>query len=431
MAKHLTLEEKLYQRKIKTPNRFVYFVFRIICHFLKRKYHAEIIIENSIPKKGPFFLIFNHQSRLDYIWPILAAKGRRLNFLAAYNEYFRKKFWKMFKLDNAIPKKNFVLDLAALKNIKSIIDQGGCICFSPEGRNSYYGTNSPILNDTGKFLKQFNIPVYLVKIHGSYLTSLKHTNEIRVGKIIVTLSKLDLSSVPVESLDDYLNEKLRFDDYAWQKEQQIQWPSKTGIAERLHYVMYKCPKCGHEFSMVSKENIVKCQNCGNGVKVDSYYHMEPLNKSDLFFSSPSEWAKYERKEIIKHIRRDAKFQHIEEVTIGMLPKYKLLKGDNLSETVGNGSFIINHQGVILNGTKNNKPFSITFNYNEIYTIGMWPMMNTCFFYYGDELYSITPNRPSALKLNMLVEEMHRLHVNNWKNFTWEQYLYPTKKKKTR
>ena len=48
----------------------------------------------------------------------------------------------------------------------------------------------------------------------------------------------------------------------------------------------------------------------------------------------------------------------------------------------------------------------------------------------DELYvsageytDIFPERPAAIKMSMLIEEMHRLHVNFYKNFKWNDYMY--------
>ena len=34
-----------------------------------------------------------------------------------------------------------------------------------------------------------------------------------------------------------------------------------------------------------------------------------------------------------------------------------------------------------------------------------------------------PIEPVTIKLLLIVEEMHRLHVNLWKNFSWNDYMY--------
>ena len=67
----LSLQEKLARRNFKIPNKFVYNALStcVIKWFLQPKYNPTYnIIDDINDCEGPCFLIYNHQSRIDYVW---------------------------------------------------------------------------------------------------------------------------------------------------------------------------------------------------------------------------------------------------------------------------------------------------------------------------------------------------------------------------
>ena len=160
-----TLQQKINYRKYHQPNRFIYSFLKrlVIDKILAPKYNIHYEIIDDINKeKGPCFIIFNNQSRIDYVWNVQATYPRRLNFVTGYNEFFRSHLHFILKLANAIPKKNFTIDMPAMRAIDSIIKQNGVVCFSPEGMSSISGHNQPVVSGTGKFIKHYGIPVYFL-----------------------------------------------------------------------------------------------------------------------------------------------------------------------------------------------------------------------------------------------------------------------------
>ena len=158
-----TLQEKLAVRQFKIPSQLVYKTLRnvVIKPFLEPKYNVTYEIVDDINKcDGPCFLIYNHQSRIDYVWLIQSAYPRRINFVAGYNEFFRSHLQFIFKLAGTIPKKNFNSDVISIRGMNKIIKQGGVVCISPEGMSSITGHSQPVAQGTGKLFKHFNIPVY-------------------------------------------------------------------------------------------------------------------------------------------------------------------------------------------------------------------------------------------------------------------------------
>ena len=44
-------------------------------------------------------------------------------------------------------------------------------------------------------------------------------------------------------------------------------------------------------------------------------------------------------------------------------------------------------------------------------------------YVNGEYFDIFPKRKTTWKFVLLIEEMHRYHVNFYKNFKWNDYMY--------
>ncbi len=425
-----TLQEKLAKRKFHIPNRFIYSVLTktVIAKFLEPKYNVHYEIIDDINKeKGPCFLIFNHQSRIDYVWTVRAAYPRRLNFIVGYNEFFRSHLKLILKIVNAIPKKNFTLDMPAMRGIDSIIKAGGTVCFSPEGMSSISGHNQPIVPSTGKLFKHYGVPVYLVKTEGAFLTNTKVCLDERKGRINAKMmrlfSKEDLEKYSNEELDQKINEAMWQDDYEWNLKEQIKYETHGRPCHRLSDLLYRCPKCGTDLSMKSEKDVIYCEKCGNGAKMDDTCSIHPLHEGDVIPATPTRWFDEERKEVYKEISANPDYRFEFDAKLGALPKYRYIKNQKTSEIVGAGKVMIDHDGFHFEGSKSGKPFSFTLTYKEAPTFGM--PLDTSYFslYYKGEYYDVFPTDPVVGKALLVFEEMARLHENTWPNFPWMKWIY--------
>jgi len=431
MKEQKTLQKKLTERKFKRPSRFINFIYYVIGSMLdKTRYHCEYTIKDNINDcKGPCFLIWNHLSRIDHIFLMKATYPRRLSILAGYNEFFRGHLQFVFKLMHIIPKKNFTYDLTGLRGIHSIINQGGTVTFSPEGMSSIYGVNQPIVPGTGRFLKSYHIPVYFCKLRGSYLTSTKICLDEREGKCTAELSLLftpeQLDAMTGEEIDAKINEAFRSNDYEWGLENNIHWKNKGGMCKQLNTVCYKCPKCGSELQMrVDPEgNSIKCAVCGNGARVDDMYRFVPFNDTCILPNDPSEWVQNERADIIKEIRENGKYIFSDFVKVGELPKYEYVKNKDTSVICGDGMLVFDHEGIHFKGKKHGEDWSFDLSYANIFSLVVVTDTTHFALYVNSEFYEFYPQQNSTGKMLLITEEMHRLHVNTWKNFPWNDYLY--------
>lgn len=420
----LTLQEKLARRNFKIPNKFVYKALStcVIKWFLQPKYNPTYnIIDNINDCDGPCFLIYNHQSRIDYVWINQATYPRPLNFVVGYNEFFRSHLQFIFKLMNTIPKKNFNSDVVSIRGMNKIIKAGGVVCFSPEGMSSITGHNQPVALGTGKLLKHYKIPVYCLKMKGAFLTNHKVCLDERKGRVDTTLYKLftpeQLETMTPDEIERKIDEVLWHDDYEWNKVERIKYNTHGTPCTHLHDLCYRCPRCGKEFDMIGEKDYIKCNSCGNGAHMNDYYDFIPFDESCVIPVSPSKWVDEERKVVYKQIQ-DPNFEFSFDVKIGTLPEHKFLKDYKTSELCGEGRVTINHEGFFYNGSKDGKEFNFKIDYKFLPTLGMVTDVTFFALYYQGKYYDVFPKEPVVGKVLLTVEEMHRMHVNAWKNFPW-------------
>ena len=426
-----TIEEGINELKIGEPSSFWWFGYTFLSHlwFFAPKYHPTYkIIDDINEEKGPAFLIWNHQSRRDYLFIKNIVEPRKFNMIAGYTEFHKAHLRPLFNKVAVIPKKNFTQDLTFIKFISKRIRQGGTITFSPEGMSSIYGCNQPIVPGTGKFLKHFKIPVYFMKLEGAYLSSHKTCTDDHPGKVFATLSRLytkeDLERLSPEEIEDQINTLFTHDDYAWNKEKRIKYKTKGKAAVNMSSIAYKCPKCGKEM-MIDNNNILRCENCGNGCTINDYYDFIPFDENCVIPESLTKWVEYERGEIIKEIRQDHEYSFSFKTRIGDLPKYELIKDKKLgSVECGEGTFTVDHQGLHFVGTRHGEEFKFDLPYEIYYTLVIEEATDCFSLYVNGEYIEVKPyDVRSVGKALLLTEEMHRLHVNTWKHLPNIDYLY--------
>lgn len=427
----LTNQEKLTKRKYKKtwlPFYLVYYVANKL--IIQRNMHVTKLPGDKLPKKGPAIIIYNHLSRVDHSLFMDAAWPRRINILAGYNEFFRSHLRWAFKHNNVIPKKVYSQDIISIKAMKQILkDKKGVIAFSPEGTSSIHGNGQPAVPGTGHLLKHYGVPVYFLNIAGSYLYQNKVDNGFREGRIETKLELMfteeQLKELSVSEIDDRVNEKMRHDDYEWQKEKHIEWKPAKGVSmtNNLSDILYRCPKCGSLFTMVDHDDLIECTNCGNGAKMNHFYEFEPFEGAKIF-DTPTKWVDWERMEIIKEIRKNKDFSFSFDAVLGMIPEYEWLKDYKTSYPVGHTKVTLDHNGIHFDGDKNGEPWKCDLNYKEVYTLAINTDLKQFDIYIDGVPHEFTPKDSRIVDYCIhLVQEMNRLHFNTFKNFKWNEYMY--------
>jgi hypothetical protein len=342
-----------------------------------------------------------------------------LNIVAGYNEFFRSHLAFIFRLMQAIPKRNFVPDLYTIRAVSRVLKKGGRVILFPEGMSSISGANQPVAIGSGKFLKHFKVPVLMMNIAGGYLTTPKFSLDERPGKVEVRIKELftpeQLDKLSAEEIQHTLDKELYHDDYAWNKAARASFDAKGKTADRLHTLLFWCPKCGMEFAMKGEGNRIFCTHCGNGATLDDKYDLTPFNDTCIIPFTPQAWFELQRKHIF-HAVQDVDFSLHEHVHLGTLMKYKCLKDQKTSEIVGEGELTLDRSGFSYTGTREGRPFSFNIKPAMLPTFGMCTDISRFYTFVDTEFLEFYPETESVEKWFLATEEIHRLEGGAWRNF---------------
>ena len=415
-----TVEKQIHSRKISTPNG-IYNILGVVWRmFMYKKYNVHYTFKKDFRKeKGPYFLISNHASRLDYIFTGVPMLPVRMNYVAGYNEFHRSHLAFVFRLMRVIPKKNFTPDLYTIKQISRVIHSGGRVCIFPEGMSSISGANQPVAIGTGKLFKHHKVPVYYSVIRGGYLTSPKYNLRDRCGRVEVEFDQLftpeQLETLSPEQIEDAINRAIYHDDYAWNKLHKHSYDIGENGAEDLEDLLFLCPKCQKQHTMATRGNTIFCTHCGNGATLTDTYELIPFDDTCVIPETQTQWFHLEREVIRREVARED-FCLEEPVQLGMLPEYALLKNQATSQVVGNGMLRLDRTGLSYTGTKHGAPFSFHIDSQGLPTYGMCTDLSRFYTFLNGEFVEFYPEHRVVEKFFLATEELHRLNGGRWKDF---------------
>ena len=410
-----TLQDKVYGRKIHKPNKFLYWLIYTLGKLVyKKKYGMRFnFVDDPRKEEGPVIVIANHASRNDYLFVGIPLYPIRFNFVAGYNEFFEDSY-------------------TVMEILRAIRQNKNSVCFYPEGLSSISGANQPSVPGTGKLLKLLKVPVYSVVTKGSYLIMPKYKfgYKERYAHTETTIKKAfsveDLKNMSAEEIESKVDEILYQDDYEWAKDNHITYKdNKEGIAEGLEGLLFRCPKCGHDFEIETKGNTIKCKHCGNEAYINNDYTIHPKSKEDKIPTTQKKWFDLERIELRKEIDSNPDYVFEVETTLGVFPKNKLLKFGKTALIAGKGKLILSKKdGFSYIGTMNGKPYKMHVPNLNMYTFVMCYGPKIIHFFYQGELRQFTfAQYGMAAKVLLIQNEIHRSVGGKWqmlKNFKYDE-----------
>ncbi|MCQ3035561.1 MAG: hypothetical protein MJ248_05065 [Bacilli bacterium] len=292
----------------KKPNMhftFIYHVAVCLAGFLalmnRNKTHKDPALKGL---KGPFIILSNHCSFLDFAAQMHAFPLKRINWVTSIDEMVTTPEPVMRGL-GTYPKRKFVPDVLNVKQMLYIIKKGGILSIFPEVRFSLAGINERADKALGKLIKKCNVPVVLEINHGHWLQSpqfAKHPYRFPKTEVDVKLlvSKEELETLTAEEIQQRLEDNFHYNDYEYQQEKKVKVTSRNRM-KNIHKVLYKCPNCGTEYEMVGKGTHIECKHCGAHYEQDVYGTLKCTNGETKFTNVP-DWYKWEREEVTKEVR---------------------------------------------------------------------------------------------------------------------------------
>lgn len=288
----------------KAYSEFFAFLCSILSVFLKAKYHRSKAFEEQ-KKNGAMLLVSNHLSAYDFVYFSVAMKGAALNYVVAENMmYSTPVFATLIKSYHAITKKQFFADVQCIKSIKRYLDAGVSVLICPEGKVSADGMTGTIPPSIAKLVQWLGYPVGYLKLSGASIARPKWAHNLRKGRVSVECDMLfdkdTLQNCSKEEILQSIECALAHNEHKWQIENGIEFKGKH-YAEELQRLLYRCPKCGKEFAMESKDDHILCLNCGNDVIYTKTGQLVPADATSVCPERIDLWCAEQRKLVAKEI----------------------------------------------------------------------------------------------------------------------------------
>lgn len=327
-------------------NGFLFYTFMPVLIVLARMIYGVKIDKSAIKKqKGPFLVLGNHSSPIDFLFYCGSIYPKKITFVVASNMYYTKLYGTFIKMYHCISKRQFTADFNCIKMIKRYLDSGTSVLLFPEGRVTIDGTTGDISPTIGKLVKWLNYPVVTGVTDGGYVSRPKwgKARNVKVRlKVEQIMSADDIKNMTQEEIYKVIKVRLQHNDN--QVVIDNGWKIKgRNIAEGLEKVLYKCPKCGAEFQNVTKGDFMTCKTCGNSVQYCRDGRLRAADDGSKCFELINEWNEFQRKDLRRQIE-DENFALTDRVRF-VLSKPSI--GQFSDE--GEGVLSVSKEGIVYNG----------------------------------------------------------------------------------
>ncbi|MCR4617998.1 MAG: hypothetical protein K5669_07420 [Lachnospiraceae bacterium] len=253
-----------------SPKRQSYFLRKLI-KFLSKKELKETNFKyvtdgmDKLGKDEPCLILMNHSSFTDLQIIGTLFANRQYHIVCTSDGLVGKA--GLMRRVGCIPTAKFVIDSTLVRDMKYTFDKlKSSIVMYPEASYSFDGTQTPLPKSISKCLKIMNVPVVIVKTEGAFLRDPLYNNlQKRKADVKATVkylfSKEDIKKKSNEEIFETLSKELSYDHFKAQHEANI-CVNEHFRADGLHRVLYKCPCCKTEGSMVGKGVTITCKECG-------------------------------------------------------------------------------------------------------------------------------------------------------------------------
>ena len=333
--------------RFEKPNLFLYRIAQLACGVVGRFGFRPRILRNEIKgKKGPFVVIANHQSSLDFT-SLINATHRSMTFVISHAFYNTLPVKGVMRRLGVIPKQQFQTNLQDIHRMRAVLENDGILVIYPAGLMCEDGLSTPLPAATYKFLKWMKADVYVARTSGTYFARPKWSKGFRPGRTFLDIYRLFTKEELAEAEDCAVRKKtdeaLLFDAYREQEELRIKY-KKGSCIEGLENVLYRCPHCGAEFQMEAKGNRLSCAACGFAEEADEYGFLHKCSDVGEEIRYVSDWSRriYERAHA--SLAADGAFSLSTDAKIRMIDykKHKFVE-------VGAACVTLTHEGFHLTG----------------------------------------------------------------------------------
>ncbi|XFA99491.1 1-acyl-sn-glycerol-3-phosphate acyltransferase [Candidatus Izemoplasma sp. B36] len=365
---------------------------------------AKIIKKNVKGLKGPYILLCNHNSFLDFKVATRAVFPRKSTYIVAVDGFINRE--GLMRNVGCFMKRKFVSDIKLVKQIKHSLEINQTVCqIYPEARYSLVGTQSMLPSSLGKLIKLMKYPVVTLIGNGHHLRqpfwNLKKRKVKTKAYMTQIITQDEINTISIDEINQRINEAFVYDDYKYQLDNNIKIKEKFR-AEGLEKPLYMCPHCLAEFKMKTKDNRIWCENCNETYEMDELGRLSNINGETKFSHIP-DWFEWERLQVRKEII-DSKY-HVElDVDIDMLPN------STGYYRIGSGKLIHNKDGYHLIGENLDIKKPVIANFGVHIEYDYFGKGDCISFSTNEDTYYIYPHNQeySVTKFHFATEELYKL-----------------------
>ena len=329
-------------------NMFFYRITQAASFVVSKFIFKRKFLRNEIKgKKGPFVVIANHQSALDFV-NLIGSTRQPMSFVISNSFYQTLPVSGIMDKIGVIPKQQFQTSLKDIKKMKQVIEDGKILVIYPAGLMCEDGLSTPIPVATYRFLQWMHADVYVAKTQGAYFVHPKWAKKKRPGRTYLDIYKLvsaeDIGNIPAEEFAAMCEKALLFDAYSEQEELRIRYKGGDNL-EGLENVLYMCPHCGKEFSVKTEGNRIFCTECGFAQEADEYGFMKKTSEVGKEYRHVSDWNKEIMAACEKELAGNEDFEMSIDADIHMIDF-----GEKRFKPVGSGTVRLTPKHIYLEGT---------------------------------------------------------------------------------
>jgi len=392
--------------EVKRPNVIIYFLAYILIYpLLKLFFKLEVDRKNLVFPEGPYIMLSNHDTMIDFVVAMLPLYTRRINAVTAQKFFLYRPLHKLLPMMGCIPKNMFSPDIRSIVGIKTVLKRGDGILMFPEGRCTSGHAYTGIHKATGKMIKKFGVPVISCYIEGASVCVPHWRKGIRFGHIRVTYRNLfseeDLKSLTIDEINAAIDARLSGQEGVSPPKKPFKALTTRRLAEGLHNILYWCPKCGSEYTMKTKSNAIFCTACGNRATLDRNTKLIPAPDSVFPDDRISSWFREQVRNEMRALSADME-PIVDKVTVRTPSS---IPGGGIIES-GSGIMRLDPTGWHFEGELSGEQVTLFFPVESVPALSY--DHNDCYqLNSGNSLYRFAPeDRRKSFKYAILGECMH-------------------------
>ena len=392
---------------VQKPNKIMALLLKIGFGFIL-KTRVKFTKKINAKVEGPAIVICNHGSFYDFLYASDILKAQNPHFMIARLYFFNKKLAYLLKKSGAFPKSMFTSDLENAQNCLRVLRNGRVLALMPEARLSSVGKFEGIQPTTYKFLKRMGLPVYAIKISGDFFAMPKWGDKFRKGATVdAELTQLftadEIKEASIEQVEEKVNNAISYDEFEWLKTRpELSYKHKT-LAKGLENILYRCPHCNKEFTILSDKRRIYCSECGYENSLDDRYAFTNTDR----FNNFKEWYEWQNENLKQEILSNPNYELKAEVEL----KLQSLDGLRQLRTAGFGTCTLNREGLTYFGKIDGETVKKFFDLKTVYRILFGAGVNFE-VYEGKKLYFFVPNElRSCIKWYVASEILYENTIN--------------------